>query len=201
MPLIIPPGYGSAAFVLTAAQGTSPFVTTIGVDLSGAGGDFVQAANELWSAYYESFAAVTWNGLTLDHVTLSVGSDGPGGSVDSTTAPLAMSRTLSNPAPVAMAPIMRKTTNELGRRGRGRMFLPGAVSEPDVDPDGSVIQSWRNTLAAAGTDFVDLLTNGGVLVTTPMPPVLLHSAPPGLPTPIVGLTPSDIVGWVRGRIR
>lgn len=200
MSLVIPPGYASAAFVLTGAVGTQPYVTTIGLDIRDAGGDFVAVADQSFSAYHTAIMAETSNQLTLDRVTLSVGQDGPGGSVDSTLAPVAGSKTGQYP-PTACSLIARKSTNELGRRGRGRMFIPGVLGEADIDQDGTVQAGRRTALNTALNLFLNMLGPSGP--TSIAIPVLLHgpSVTPIPPTPISGLTCSDLVGWVRGRIR
>lgn len=202
MSLVIPPGFGSAAFVLTGAPGTQPYVTTIGVDLSAAGGDWTLAADSAFNAYDFAFKSQMSSALTLDHVTLSVGSDGPGGSVDSTWAPSSGTRTGNFP-PTAMSAICRKSTNVLGRRGRGRMFVPGIISENEVDEDGTIVTARRAAINTALGDFFTALTEGADISAIPLPPVLLHGPGAGAlpPTPITGLTVSDTVGWIRGRIR
>lgn len=157
----------------------------------------MDVANAVKAAYVSSLGPVTWNGLVLDRVTLSVGSSGPGGSVDSDTAPDAMGANMSAPMTLALAAIARKSTDRLGRSGRGRMFLPGVLNEVDVDPDGSITTARRATLNSALDDFVDDLT------TALVAPVLLHSTGVEVfaPTPITGITTSDLVGIIRGRIR
>ena len=194
MALVIPVGYCNAAFVFTSSVGTGPFVTTIGVDTGESGGDFVAVANALKLNYVTNLAAITSNALTLDRVTLSIGVDGPGGSVDSDTAPAPMTGNITS-GPMAMSVIARKTTNQFGRYGRGRMFLPGVNSENGIDPDGSVTPAYRNTVQTALTAFF----NGFPASATP---VLLHSETIAqAPDIITALTVSDLVGWVRGRIR
>lgn len=200
MPLVVPPGFGSAAFVLTGAAGTQPYITTIGVDLSQAGGDFVGAANSAMIAYTSAFANATNQSLVVDHVTLRVGQDGPGGSVDSDMSAVPCTQTASM-APTAMSVILRKVTNDIGRKGRGRMFLPGIVREDGVDSDGGLTAGFRSAMAVAAQDFLlQLGTGGGAGGTIPLLPVVLHSdATP--PTPITNVAISDLVGWIRGRIR
>lgn len=200
MSLVIPPGFGLAAFILTGAVGTQPYVTTMGVSLGDAGGDFVGAANRAKEAYEETIMAETSNLLTLDRVTLSVGQDGPGGSVDSDTTPVAGSLTGSFP-PTAQSAIGRKVTNILGRPGRGRMFLPGVLSENNVDQDGTVVAARRGQITVALQSFVDNLALGGSLEGVTLPPHLLHSDGMLVPTPITSMVCSDLVGWIRGRIR
>ena len=198
MSLVIPVGFASAAFVFTSSTGTAPFVTTLGVDITAAGGDFVTVANDLKSRYAGNLSALHSNALTLDRVTLSIGQDGPGGSVDSDTPPSAMTGA-GAAGPMAMAVIVRKVTNSLGRSGRGRMFLPGSAYETSVDPDGSVTPAYRATINTALQAFYDDLVNDIGINT---PPVLLHGPTgPATPTPITNLVASDLVGWIRGRIR
>lgn len=199
MSLVIPPGFGNAAFIFTGAVGTQPYVTTLGVDISGAGGDFVGAANSLMLSYQVAFQTETSNALTLDRVNLAIGQDGPGGSVDSDLSPIAMSRS-GTYGPTAMSAIARKVTNEIGRRGRGRMFLPGVITESEVDADGSITSARRGTLQTALNLFQTTLAEpAGEDVA--YPPVLLHSQAPADPTPLTSFAVSDLVGWIRGRIR
>ena len=200
MTLIIPPGFGNAAFVLTGSPGTQPFVTTLGVDLGLAGGDFVRAANELMTSFAALVGPQLSNSLTLDRVNLRVGQDGPGGSVDSDLPPVPMTRTGDHEV-MAMAAIARKVTNEVGRRGRGRMFLPGSVNDNEVGENGVITPTKIGLLQDAMDAWWDVLTNGDDPISDPWPPVLLHSSAPVDPTPITGFGITPIVGWVRGRIR
>lgn len=80
------------------------------------------------------------------------------------------------------------------------MFIPGIISENEVDQDGTVVAARRNAVNVLLGDFYDALTGSGGTVT-PTDPVLLHGSAPTLPTPITGLVASDLVGWIRGRIR
>ncbi len=197
MPLIIPPGYGQAAFIFSGAVGTPPYVTTLGVDLGAVGGDFVGAANSLKAAWCADLVANQWDQLALQMVSLQVGQDGGSGSVSSTSAPCPGTNN-GTMAPLAMAVIARKVTNDLGRKGRGRMFIPASVAESDVDAGGNVSASlqtiWNNDL-----ETFRLSLENGLLGSLETPPVLLHNGPE-LPTPIVGFQIAQKVGWIRDRI-
>lgn len=199
MSLVIPPGYGNAAFVFTSASGTPPFVTTLGVDISAFSGDFVDAANTAFTYWTNNMPALIDNDLTLEKVTLSIGQDGPGGSVDSDLPPFAMTNS-GTFGPVAVAVLARKVTNEIGRRGRGRMFLPGTNLESGTEVDGSLTTGYRSTVQTALNNLYDDFQNGAAPLL-PLPPVLLHSSAPTDPTPITGFTVADLVGVIRGRIR
>lgn len=207
MPLVIPPGFGSAAVIFVGPHGTAPYVTTIGVDLSAAGGDYVAAADNVFLSARYNFVPLVNNELTLSHVTLAVGQDGPGGSVQS-SLPSVPCEATSPMAPTAMSVIAAKTTNNIGRRGRGRMFIPGSVPESAVDEGGNLSDTFIPQVNVVLSGFLAGLELGQpetppYPATPPTPGVLLHSA--GLeapaPTPIVSLTCRPVVGWVRGRIR
>nr|CRY97666.1 hypothetical protein [uncultured prokaryote] len=206
--MIIPPGYGSAAFILSGAVGTPDYVTTCGVDLSGAGGAWTDAANQLFRCYQYSLLNRTLSAYDLEKVVLAVGNDGPGGAVVSDLTAVAGSRSGSG-EPIAMAPILRKSTNVLGRPGRGRMFIPGALGDDETDSNGDISTAVRDALQTAAEGFHDLLTTTtersselypAALIDVPFNPVLLHSTVM-LPTAIEGFSIAPKVGWIRKRLR
>ena len=204
MTLSIPPGFGSAAIIFNGSGGTAPYVTTIGVDLSGAGGDFVAAANSVMTAYSIAFGDDWASSLTLEKVNLAVGQDGPGGSVESDVPPKAGAKGGEFP-PIAMAVIAKKVTNSLGRSGRGRMYLPGLAREIDINENGTLGGDVVTALNGALENF--LLTLSTPALNSPgsvaVPAVLLHSKGLGapVPTPIVGMSLASKIGWIRGRLR
>jgi hypothetical protein len=197
--LIVPPGFGQAAFIFNTDSGTGPIVTTLGVEMPEAGGDFVGVANALKTIYTNNFGTLTSNALTLERVSLYIGQEGPSGSVDSDTAPTAMSNT-GVFGPMAMSTILRKVTQNPGRRGRGRMFLPGTAPEANVEEDGSISSAQRSAIQTAADSFFDDLVGDG-MGEVATPPVLLHSSAPADPSPLTGFAVADLVGWIRGRIR
>lgn len=202
MSLVIPPGFGLASIVLNGPDGTQPYVTTIGVGLSDAGGDFVGVANRVLQTYASAFDTLTNEDLTFDRVTLLVGSDGGNGSVDSDIAPMVAVR--SGPmAPTAMSLIARKNTAVLGRRGRGRMFIPGVLADGDVAANGAIEPESRPIFQEALDNFMTGLSLVGTSPYPIAPPYLLHSegSASTSPTPITSLSTAPLVGWVRKRIR
>lgn len=197
MTLVVPPGFLNCSFILTGAVGTQPYVTTMGFEYDTGATTPEAAANGIFIAYATHLMPETSNLLTLDRVSCYVGDDGPSGSVDSDEAPVAGSATAARP-PTACSAIARKVTAERGRRGRGRMFLPGVLAETEIDQDGTVTAGRRTSLNTALDDFQDTFVAGVTGVTGL---VLLHSSAPADPSPITGLVTSDLVGWIRGRIR
>lgn len=195
---IIPVGFGEASIVLTSAQGTDPFITTVGLSLVGVDPDqFVDVADYIKSAYADTIMPFTTDALSLDRVEIAVGlAGGTSGSVQSTGSAVAGS-VGSQMAPIGMAVVARKVTADLGRRGRGRSFLPGTIKSDDVSLGGSLEPAFVTAIAASWDEFIVALATGPVGFATA--PVLLH-ADGSTPTPITGTSISNLVGWVRKRV-
>lgn len=200
MSLIIPPGYGQANFVFTSSEGTPPFVTTIGVNLGDAGGDFQGAADQCFAVFAQTILTEMDADLILDRVSLFIGSDGPSGSVDSTLPPDNGGRSSAG-LPWSLSAIARKLTTDLGRSGRGRMFIPGIISPTEIGQNGAISGARRTAIQTDLTSFYDQLVAGDAAGPS-LPPVLFHNPGAGTsPTAITGLSVAPLVGWVRKRIR
>lgn len=200
MSIVIPVGYGQASFIHTSNEGTPPFVCTLGLNLGDAGGDFVLAANQAAACWATEIMPAMDSNITFERVSLLIGADGPSGSVDSDIAPVAGGRSIEG-LPWSLSAIARKQTTDLGRSGRGRMFVPGVVAPSEVNQAGGISSTRRTTLQAALTDFYDALVAGDEAGPS-LPPVLFHN--PGVepsPTAITGLSLAPLVGWIRKRIR
>ena len=203
--VIVPVGYGHAAWVFSSPFGTPAFVTTMGVDLSDVGGNFVGAADHLFDAYVENFIETTSSQLNLDRVLLTIGVDGGGnGSVESTREQVQGEDNGSH-LPLNVGLILRKQTLLLGREGRGRMFLPGALNSNQVNEGGTVDPGAITGFSNAGNSFLEDIraidAPGAPEPTlTPMEPVLLHSSD-RVPTPITSMGVSSLLGVQRKRVR
>ena len=201
----IPVGFGHAAFIFSSPIGTPEFVTTIGVDLDGVGGNFVGAADHLFDAYNEAFMGTTSTQLNLDRVTLTIGVDGGGnGSVNSTRSPQIGGDT-GGPLPLNIGGILRKQTNLLGRAGRGRMFMPALINSTQVSEGGTIDSPTIEGINEVAADFLAWIQapdtpDAPVDTITPMQPVLLHDGA-RVPTPITTLSLAPLIGVQRKRIR
>lgn len=200
MSLTIPPGYGLAAIEVTSIQGTSPFVTTIGVDLGDASGDFVAAANRVFITYTNNFLTSMGTAFIVNRVILTVGQDGGSGSVISTEPAIAGTRT-GTFGSVVQAVLLNKVTNVLGRQGRGRMFIPGVLSQTEVNTSGIISSGSVTAFQADADGFYNDLLDPGATSGPALPPVLLHSNAVLSPTPIEALQVSNKTGIQRKRIR
>lgn len=199
MPRVIPVGYGEAAIHVVGGPGTAPYITTIGVALAGIDPDqYPLAADLVMDAYGDHFQSQTSNDCYIDKVVLSVGlSGGTSGSVDSTLPPKQGGNS-GEMAPLSMAVVARKVSADLGRRGRGRCFIPCTLNRNDVDEGGNLVPGTLTSYVTRWNDFLlQLATNDPGLA---MSPVLLHNDG-GSPTVITGGSISAKVGWIRKRIR
>lgn len=197
---IIPEGYGECAWIFTGGPGTAPYVTTLGVALVGIDPeDYVQAADDLFAQYASVMMPNTSDAITLDRVVLAIGlAGGTSGSVSSTNSAVPGGVSATEFAPLAMAAIATKQSASLGRKGRGRSFLPGTVRDASVDEGGNLTSG---AVAALGDAWNQILIN--LATATPgraMSPVILH-ADGSSPSVIVSGGCSPKVGWIRGRIR
>lgn len=200
MSLFIPAGFGSAAWVITSADGTSPFITTLGVEVDPVE-DPADVANHLFDAYDQSLLNQTGNGFTLERVVLTIPvGDGTVGTVESTVPP-EVGDTTAERCSLSMAMLVNKRTAGIGRSSRGRMFLPGILAQDSVDTAGLIDSADVAAFQGVVNNFYSLLLSTAGTWPIPTPPVLLHSDEARAPTPITQLTVSNKVGSLRRRIR
>lgn len=98
--------------------------------------------------------------------------------------------------PVNLSLLVRKTTGQGGRKGRGRMFWPPFnTSEDKVASSGILDNVWVG-LIQGGLDtwFSDLVEND-------LAPQLFHSDPLAMATPINGFVLSTLCATQRRRLR
>lgn len=129
---------------------------TFGVDMTLWTGSNVQAANRAFDDFADNILPNLDSQITLTSLTLYIGNGtDTSGAVESTRT--------ARPGLVSMASqsmnnavLVRKGTASLGRRGKGRMFLPGAAPDNQVSEggivDGTIINDINATLATWITD-------------------------------------------------
>jgi hypothetical protein len=203
MALIIPVGYAQAVYELQLTGDNELMVTTMGHDLTGVtGGAYEDAANDLHGAWATEMMGLVSNQYTFIGVTLYVGQDGGPPAIYESTAPSQAGGDTAATLPQNCAYLLRKRTSAAGRRGRGRMYIPG-VSEPEVDALGVIDGTWLTTIQASADGWLAQLGVGGV--TGPLPPVILHREegigvePP--PTPVTVLEFAERIATQRQRLR
>lgn len=200
MSQFIPAGFGSCAWVLTSVDGTSPFVTTMGVEVDPVA-ETSDVANACFQAYANTLIPQTGNTLRLDRVVLTIPvGDGSVGTVESTVVSQPGLLTAER-CSLSMALLVNKRTLGIGRASRGRMFVPGILAQDSVDTAGLIDAADTAAFQGVIDDFYDELVTATGTWPIATPPVLLHSDPVRAPTPISQLTVSNKVGSLRRRIR
>jgi hypothetical protein len=194
-----PAGFGSAAWVLTGAAGTSPFITTMGVEVDPAE-DTEVVANHLFDVYANSWLGQTGNVFTLERCILTLPTAGGAVGTVESTVPSEIGALSGERCSMSMALLLNKRTAGIGRRSRGRMFIPGVLPATAVDTGGNLEASDVAAYQQVATLFLAGLAANAVPFPTSTPAVLLHSDL-GAPTPVTQLTVSTKVGTLRRRIR
>lgn len=200
MALIIPPGFSHVVIELRLENDNEPIVTTIGVDNNGATG--TQIPDLVYQAFDATFMGLISDEYWLERCTAYIGQDG--------TSPLVVDGLLGPsqgvgtgaPLPQNCAVLVRKRTDLGGRRGRGRMYLPG-IAEGQVEANGDIGSVFVDAWQGQADSFYDILTGGGSQAATP--PVVLHRSegigPEPLPTPIQSFTVESSIATQRRRLR
>lgn len=203
MALIIPPGFGQAVYELALTGDSEQMVVTCGHDLSFWAGDFQSAVNRLHTDFGANIMPMLINDYSLTGVTLYVGSDPPPYAVYTSTNATVTGPGSAEGLPQNCALLIRKRTDLAGKRGRGRLYLPG-IEEGLVTSAGVVspaaVASFQTQVDAW---YTDLTTTGGGF--EPNPPVVLHrsegiGAEPA-PTPITVFVVDGVIATQRQRLR
>lgn len=208
MALEIPVGFGLAAWRFSLAGDPEEMVTTCGVDLSDAAGDFIEAANNCFRAWSQQFPAAQLDAdWTVHGVRLWVGQDG-GAAVAYDSDVAGYTGVASGGGPVQnTAVLVKKTTARAGRSGRGRFYWPPfGLGVAGYSPAGVLASG---TLADYQGRFGPMRTamesGSGSGMSFAVAPVLLHSIPevgsPPAPDAILAFTVATVLATQRRRLR
>lgn len=194
MTLVIPPGFGLAAYRFSLVGDPEPMVSTIGVDTQWGVSGPQELADKLADDFMAGFINTSLqNAYTFLGVTIYVGTGG-GGNIIYEAPRTHVGANNGQALPQNVAVLVRKTTASPGRSGRGRMFLPPLIlAEGEVSSNG-MIQT--NLLGVYQTRINNAFLGDGF--------VILHdSETPGnlAPTPITGLILDPQVATQRRRLR
>lgn len=145
--------------------------------------DYVADAGKAWQDLFEDTNAYISDDVTLTSVTLyAMGSDGkvintdvgpakavavPTASVDGANAGALL--------PIQNSVVLSLRTPNTTRRGRGRIYLPGATASITGSSDGLITTVVRGNIATAGKDFLNRLKVGTFGVNAVVRPVVIGS--------------------------
>jgi hypothetical protein len=202
MALIIPPGFLHAVYELTCVGDPEPMVVTCGHEIdSVSGSSSADAPDDLMQSFGDEVMPIVSSQYVLQAVTTYSGNDGPT-IVNTSTLPTQVGGASNTCLPPNTSYLVRKRTDLAGRRGRGRMYVPG-VPEATVDHVGIVTASTVTVVQAAFTAWFEILTAGAGARL--YPPVVLHRTegigdePP--PTPVLSFLVENKVATQRKRMR
>lgn len=188
---IIPPGYAEVTIGIRHTAMTREANVVYGVATQILPAEADDLAQNMQDLFVATFGAQIDSQCVIANSRVAVGQDGGehiigfsstsanGGAGRDSTAPILAAR-------------MQKRTSRPGRRGRGNMFLPWALSDTNVTETGQLATAAINALNAAGATLLDALEEDAM--TAGM--VLLHSAgisAPGDPDPVNALTCNGVV--------
>lgn len=183
---IIPPGFAEVTIGIRHTAMTREANVVYGVATLAGGGDADEFAQEMQDIFVGTFGQQIDSQCVIANSRVVIGQDGTEGVVGFASTSSNGGAGRDSTAPILAARIQKRTARP-GRRGRGNMFLPWALSDTNVNETGQLATAAINALNAAGSNFLSALA--GAAYADGM--YLLHSAgntPPGDPDPINALT-------------
>lgn len=139
---------------------------------------------------------------TIGPSSAYVGTDGTADLVGVGTATAVGGRVGSSTHP-GSAVLITKRTSRGGRRGKGRMYLPWAVPQSDVDEAGIILAADVSAMNTAVSLFRGNLTAASmpmVLLHKPSPPGTEHPSAMGAPDIVNALICSNLIASQRRRL-
>jgi len=191
---VIPTGFAQVNFLFGGTQNPTGAEVTLGVDLELYGGTATDLADDAASAFVTHIMPNLNTSTSLVGALAKFGPSATGPSGQVTTA------TAGGNGGAACSPnvtyLVQKITNDGGRAGRGRWYLPGA-SEADVSGNGELNAGIITALDPDLTAFLGALTSADLTA------VVLHGAgsPITVPSPITSMVTDGLAATQRKRMR
>lgn len=199
MALVIPIGYGEVGVQFKHSADPDPWYITFGVDLTEVGGDYTGAFSNIQMAVTGNLLPEVSSDVAMSGIRMTIGQDGD---------PLTVFVPLSgyngtgstDVLPQNCAALVTKITALGGRKGKGRLYMPGCLPEAQVNQIGGLSNTLHTDLGTAFDGFHADLADG----PTATPMVLLHNnygVETPDPTPVTGLSVSNTIATQRRRLR
>jgi hypothetical protein len=197
MSLIIPPGFAQAALRWSLVDDPEIMISTFGCETSGFAGGALGKANQITDAWAAAFTPPSLGtGYTFIGTRLSVGQDGgPPAIVEDAASIPGTSGTTSLPQNCAV--LVKKLSGLGGRRGRGRMFLPGGyLQEGLVANNGMINAAFRGDMQNGMNQFLAAV---GMFILHSTGPA--GSPAPPAPTAVTQVVVDTRIATQRRRLR
>lgn len=191
----IPAGFGEIWMQFNHPSDPENMYTAIGVDTTGGVPIDSIFANQLLSTAHAQLQPMVSADLTLGPGHVISGQDGADIRYDGSAAAIA-GTAAAGMSPNNTAWLLRKNTTMGGRRGRGRLYVPGV---PDTSSNGiGLLTSPALSLAQTCATLLESALTGLAGIDNC---VLFHETAPFTPTPIVTITAQPRVATQRRRMR
>lgn len=178
-----------------------PMITTCGIDPSAYAGDFQAAVQHFGLSFWDTFQAPWGDEYTLNRAIFYVGQDGVSATIPYEVIIGTAGGSSSTRPPQNVASLVDKITNVAGRRGRGRFYFPGMLSDGGIDGNGDVQSSALTDNNTRLATWFDDLTVPGAGYTASLVPVIFHASGDQTPTPITEFRMDPKVATQRQRLR
>lgn len=191
---VIPTGYAQVNLIFTGSQIPTGAEITMGFDLEIYAGSATGLAGDVGGIFASGIMPNLNASCTLSGALAKFGPSATGPSGEQTFS------TVGGDGGAACSPgvtyLVQKVTNDGGRAGRGRWYVPGC-SEADVSGNGEIDATF---LAQMQSDLDAFLVS---ITAADLTPVVLHGAesPLSVPSPITGLVIDNRVATQRKRQR
>lgn len=188
---VIPVGFAEVCARMSLAGDAEEMCCIFGIDNEA---PFAQTNADEVSVITGTFLRdVIGNDYTFNGCTFTVGNDG-GNIVWESVAGQGAGTTGAAQVPQNTATLFRKTSTTGGRKGRGRMYVPG-VNELVVGSNGMLTTTY---VAAANADAATFIIS---LAISNNPMVILHEDPLDAPSVVTNLICQPKVATQRRRLR
>jgi hypothetical protein len=196
MGVIIPDGFGQVSYHTMTDFDSEEMVWTCGLDFSVVP-DPQDALDDLEAAWGANIQSLTSSVTTLVRIKLKYGPTSTGPSYEQLVGVGGTNGGALPPPNVAV--LVSKQTALGGRKGRGRVYLPGISSvSAGLDSGGNIDATRQNAVTAAMEGWRGDVTAG--TASGGFPPVLLHSDNTG-PSTITAFAASNKLATQRRRLR
>lgn len=189
--MIIPTGFAQVNFKGSGTGYARGWQVAVGVELIG-GFPPLTVATTMWNIWDDNIQPVISDQCALESVLCKFGPNSTGVAAEY-FATSTGSLTSQSESPQA-AVLVKKTTSHGGRKGAGRMFMPG-VTEAQTDGAGllttAAMTAWQAALNGLLAD----------MLTADMPMTLLHAADPPSPYAVNNLQVQGLFASQRRRLR
>lgn len=194
MPLI-PPGYCQITWRATNEANGQIMNTSLGASVEGLSQDAVDSTeNAFWD---NEMGGLMWEGWHSIGCLVKVGTSDPSEPITYESRNQGVGEATGAPSSPQVAVLVKKTTLRGGRRGRGRMYIPGP-QELWVNGGGQIDPAGLLAYQSAVTDLQEQLE---LLGCYPSLYILHTTAADGPPDEIVSMGVEGMVATQRRRLR